>query len=109
MKSLSQVFRTIAILIVLTSNIGCDQISKNWVREKVEYNDQINLVKSYVTLIKVENTGAFLSLGQSFPPIVKTLLLTILPLIALAFAIVFVLTNRRLGVLSTLGICFMIG
>ena len=59
------------LLAVLSSNIGCDQISKNIVRQKIAYNEQVSLVNDYLTLTKVENEGAFLSVGHSLPPPLK--------------------------------------
>lgn len=101
--------RTIVIFLILAINIGCDQVSKSIVRNHMAYNEQINVVQHYLILIKVENTGAFLSLGNSYPKPLKLLIMIILPLVALGFGIVYLLTNRSLSRLTTLGVCFMIG
>jgi signal peptidase II len=66
-----KLLKTILILTILISNIACDQISKNIVRHKIDYNEQISLISKYLTLTKVENTGAFLSLGNSLPQGIK--------------------------------------
>ena len=66
MKS-KQILRTLLIVTMLSSNIGCDQISKSIVRQRINYNEQIGLMNNYVTLTRIENTGAFLSLGNSLP------------------------------------------
>lgn len=47
----------ISILAVLVANIGCDQISKNIVRQKVGYYENISLISDYLTLTRVENEG----------------------------------------------------
>src|SRR6266542_355375 len=101
--------RTIVIFLILALNIGCDQVSKSIVRNHMAYNEQINVVQHYLILIKVENTWAFLSLGNSYPKPLKLLIMIILPLLALGFGIVYLLTNRNLSRLITLGVCFMIG
>ena len=85
---IKRILRTLAILTILSSNIGCDQISKNIVRQKIDYYEQISLMDNYLTLTKIENTGAFLSVGQSLPQPIKILLLTILPLVALGLAFI---------------------
>jgi signal peptidase II len=97
------------IMLVLASNIGCDQISKNIARQKLDYHDQITLLNGHLTLIKVENTGAFLSLGNSLPQPLKLILLGIIPLTALAIALVYVLTKRRISGIRMVGMCFLIG
>jgi signal peptidase II len=60
---LSRQARIFVILIVLIANVGCDQVSKSIVREKVSLNEQISLMGDYLTLTKIENPGAFLSIG----------------------------------------------
>jgi signal peptidase II len=104
-----RILRTLVILIILSSNIGCDQISKRIVRQRINYNERISLMSNHLTLTKVENTGAFLSAGQSLPQPIKILLLTILPLLVLGLAFIFVLVKRELSNKTMMGICFVIG
>ena len=104
-----KILRTILILIILCSNIACDQISKNIVRHKIDYNEHLSLVSKYLTLTKVENTGAFLSLGNSLSKNLKLIILTILPLIVLGFALIYVFTKNNLSNLTIIGIGFIVG
>lgn len=96
-------------MIILISNVSCDQISKNIIRQKFGENERISLMNNHLIIIKTENTGAFLSLGHSLPSPINILLLTILPLIVLGFASVYLLTKRDLTNLKISGICFIIG
>ncbi|MBC7774553.1 MAG: signal peptidase II [Phycisphaerae bacterium] len=95
-------------LILITINIGCDQISKSMVRERLDYHEQIQLAGDHVLLTKVENTGAFLSLGDDFSPLAKTLLLNLLPAIAM-LGLLFWLFQGRMRLGMALGICCIIG
>jgi signal peptidase II len=104
-----RILRTLMILILLGSNIGCDQISKSIVRQRIDFNEHIFLIADHLTLMKVENTGAFLSLGHAFPEPVKTFILVIIPLMLLGAAFVYVLTKRNLSSTSILGIGFVVG
>lgn len=104
-----RILRVLMILAVLCSNVGCDQISKNIARQKLEYHQEVSLAENYVTLIRVENTGAFLSLGRSLPRPIRTLLLTVIPLIVLGLAFVLILTRRNLTNVSLAGISFVVG
>jgi signal peptidase II len=106
--TLKRLLRTFVILVVLSCNIGCDQISKNIVRQRVAYHEQISLVSNHLILTKVENTGAFLSAGDSLPQPYKSLVLIVLPLVALAFGLNY-LTTKNLSLTMVLGICFGIG
>ena len=104
-----KILRTLIILTILTSNIGCDQFSKSIVRQRIVYNEKINVIMDYLILTKVENTGAFLSIGHLLPQPLRMLLLTILPLIVLGIALFYLLTKKGLSNLTILGICFVVG
>lgn len=104
-----RILRTLVILTILSSNIGCDQISKGIVRQRIDYNEQIGLFNNYLTLTKIENTGAFLSLGQSLPRPLKILFLNILPIVALGLAIIYLFAKKALSKFTLVGICFVVG
>ena len=101
--------RNLAIVLLLSSTIGCDQVSKIVVRKHVADYEQIGLIHPYLTLTKVENTGAFLSLGNSLPQPLKILLLVILPMLALMYALIYLFIKTNLSWLRIVGICFIIG
>ena len=103
------ILRTLAIVTILISNVGCDQISKNIVRKRIHDNEKISLMNNYLTLTKIENKGAFFSLGHSLPQPIKLLLLTILPMVSLGLAFFYLLTKRNLTNVTIIGICFIIG
>jgi signal peptidase II len=104
-----QTLRTLFVLFLLSSNVGCDQISKGIVRQRVGDNERISLIKNYLTLTKIENTGAFLSVGNNLPEPLKTILLTISPMLILITAFFYVLRVNHLSNLSIAGICCVIG
>ena len=64
---------------VILVNIGCDQISKNIARKNISYGEVIDVIPEYFVLTKVENTGAFLSLGSTLPETLRIILLSVLP------------------------------
>jgi signal peptidase II len=101
--------RSLLIILILLCNFGCDQLSKRIVRNNLDDNQEIALVKGHLTLTKVENTGAFLSVGHALPQQLKTIFLAILPLIALAIAVLYLVLNDRISYLRAGGICFLVG
>lgn len=105
----NRIVTNIAILLVLIANIGCDQISKNIVREKVGYYESISLISSYMTLTKVENDGAFLSLGSTLPETIKFILLSGIPIISLAFGVGYMFLRKNISFMSMLALSFAIG
>jgi signal peptidase II len=108
MKTERTVTNIVFLLIVLV-NVGCDQISKQIVREQVHEYESISLIKDHVTLTKVENTGAFLSVGSALPDFMKFLLLSVIPLLALSYGIVYLVTRKNLTKISALALSCAIG
>ena len=106
---LKKFIRTVLILMIVGVNIGCDQVSKNIVRKNVYFYDNIQLLGKHLTLTKVENSGAFLSLGATLPDFAKTLFLLTLPVIALILGLVFLLFKSDLSNQKLVGLCFIIG
>jgi signal peptidase II len=94
---LNRIIKNILILIIIASNIGCDQVSKSIVRQKIEYNAEINVIGNYFILTKVENTGAFLGLGNSIPRPIYKLLMIIIPLLVLGYALFYLFTKNNIS------------
>ena len=101
--------RNIWILIIVFVNAGCDQVTKNIARNELEYEQTINVIGDHLVLMKVENTGAFLSTGHSLPEVVKFIILSVLPLAGLFYGIYFITTRTHLPKVLVIGIGFVIG
>src|ERR1700759_281055 len=96
--------RTIAILFVLALNIGCDQVSKSFIRSKIGTDSRYEYLHDHITIQKVENTGAFLSLGDSLSGPMKIILLNALPSLAILFGLYFILTRTDLDKITLFGV-----
>ena len=97
------------LMLVVMLNVGCDQVSKIVVRQKIDYHQYITVIKDHVTLTKVENTGAFLSAGDNLPDFVRIILLNVLPIAVLAYGLYYLFTQPNLPRAFQLGMCFLIG
>lgn len=106
---LNNLLRYLSILAIILINVGCDQVSKAVVRSQVEFHERIPLVESHVVLTKVENSGAFLSLGDSLPPLTKQILLFLLPAAALLLMLFWMLSNSHLNRWTIMGLSSVIG
>ncbi|MFD2933272.1 signal peptidase II [Spirosoma flavum] len=106
---MKKLIRILLIVVTISVNIGCDQVSKDIVRNKIGYGEHISLLGSHLTVTKVENTGAFLSVGESLPPIFKNLLLLIMPLVAIILGFAYLLLTFNTPRLFVIGACFIIG
>ena len=101
--------RNLLILFLIFSNVSCDQISKNIVRQKIKTNTQINLIGKYLILTKVENKGAFLGLGDSIPRPIYKLLMILFPLIVIGYGIYYLMKRNNLSMFLIVAISFAIG
>ncbi|HYG19980.1 MAG TPA: signal peptidase II [Ohtaekwangia sp.] len=107
--ALRRMVRTLAILLVLTANVSCDQLSKRYVRNQVGTGETISFLDNHFIVTRVENTGAFLSLGNSLPRMWKTILLSIIPLSILIAAGLAVFRYHHIDKRTITGICFVLG
>jgi len=101
--------KILSIFLVIIINVGCDQVSKKMVRQSIAPNATIYVLHDYVTVTNVENTGAFLSLGESLPKTIKNILLSLLPFIAITLGLFYVVNKQSLPNLMLAGFCFVIG
>ncbi|RBQ05353.1 signal peptidase II [Pedobacter miscanthi] len=97
------------LLLMLTLNFGCDQISKKIVRSEISDYEHISIIKDHFTLLKVENTGAFLSLGDQMPYFFRLIVLTGLPLLFLCYGLYYLFVKKNLPVTMQIALCFLIG
>src|SRR5215813_5080063 len=100
--------RIILILLVITVNIGCDQVSKNMVKRSVLPYETIHVLHDHLTVTRVENSGAFLSAGDSMSRSSKKILLTFIPIIAMALGLIYLFLRPVSGNML-IGLCFVIG
>jgi signal peptidase II len=104
-----QLLGQILIPFLILFNVGCDQLTKNAVRHQVSYGEHISVIKDHFTIVKVENSGAFLSSGESLPSTIKFIFLNLLPLMVMGYGLYFLMTNRSLDRLLVIGITSIIG
>ncbi len=97
------------LILLIALNIGADQYSKNFVRQHIEYGEQIPVIKGFFVLTKVENTGAFLSLGDGMHDFLRIAFLNVLPGIILLLGCYYIFSRPNLRISSQLALCFLIG
>ena len=106
---LKSILRNTLIIKAILLNIGCDQVTKNIVRNKIEYHEKIHVIDNFLTLTKVENSGAFLSLGSNMPLFIKFLALNFLPVIVMLWGLYLVIERTDMSRPLVTGLCFVIG
>lgn len=109
MKKITKKIRVLLVLSLVLLNIGCDQISKTVVRQTIAPNQRIEVYENNLVLTKVENSGAAYSLGSDLAPLLKIILLQILPIIVLLFLLRLILIKTNYSKETILGFTFIIG
>lgn len=103
------IVRALIIVALLVLNVSCDQLSKSIIRNRIEEDEQISVVNPYFILMRVENEGAFLSLGDSLPKMARFILLALFPLAVLGFGIGYLFMKKNISRSVLLGFAFVIG
>jgi signal peptidase II len=102
------IIRIVLILLVITVNIGCDQFSKKMVKRSVLPYETIHVLNDHLTVTRVENSGAFLSAGDSMSKASKQIFLTLIPIFAMVLGLFYLFLKPVSGNML-IGLCFVIG
>lgn len=101
--------RTVFIILFIVFNITIDQLSKVIVENNVDPGTETQIIGDYFTLHYVKNAGAFLGMGSDLNPVLKTILLLILPIAVLLFVIIHLFKDKNMDRNSIIGFCCVIG
>jgi len=101
--------RNLLITTLVFLSIALDQISKIWVRNNFESYIENSIIGDVFTLIKVENTGAFLGMGSELSETLRILLLIVLPIIVLISITIYTYIDKTLDKVSIIGFSLIIG
>lgn len=69
----------------------------------------INYFNGHLIVTKVENSGAFLSLGNDLPGSVKSVLLSILPTLVLIFGLFYLFSKTSMPAITMIGLGSIVG
>ena len=101
--------RSFFIILTIVLTIAADQISKIIVRTYVVPSERSNIIGKYFTLHNVENAGAFLGMGSDLSPLLKLILLLILPIVVLSFVTYHIFKDQSLDKVSVFAFASIIG
>ena len=102
-------WRILFVLFMVMLNVGCDQATKVAARNNIDRHETIEVVGSMFVLMKVENTGAFLSAGSGFSEPVRIAILLVLPAIILLLVLLYALRQKGLPRGALLGLACIVG
>jgi signal peptidase II len=105
----SRVLRVLLIISVIFINIGCDQVSKRYVRRNIMFYQTKGYLGNHFVITKVENTGAFLSMGNELSRPRRKILLLLIPAFLLVLGFFYLLFKSNLSKATIVGFSFVIG
>lgn len=105
----NKVLRALLIVVILISTFSIDQVTKRIVRQQIEYGERINVIGDYLILTKVENTGAFLGMGDSIPRPLYKVLMILIPLLVIGYTIFYLIKREDLSTWLVIGISLILG
>lgn len=101
--------KTVAIAITIIFNIAIDQITKIIARLNLDPGKKIQIIGDYLVFIRVENRGAFLGILSDLPDFMRTIVLSVLPTIAIIWFLVHIIRDEKMSRLMIIGVSFMLG
>ena len=75
--------------------IGCDQFTKELAKQHLKDKPELSFYHDMVRLVYVENTGAFLSFGDNWPPAASFWLMNVLPLLFLMALFIYAIRKMK--------------
>lgn len=101
--------RTILITGLLFFCIGCDQTTKTLARTYLLNEPTMSFLNDVFRLQYIENTGAFLGIGNNFPPALRFWLLTVIVSAFLLAGIIYLFFNKKLTPKYIITYSFILG
>ena len=89
-----------AMAAILIMCVGCDQLTKQIARERLEGTPPRSFLAGTVRLIYAENPGAFLGLGGQLPPRARWVLLVVINAVVAAVLAVVLLWHSKMSLVS---------
>jgi signal peptidase II len=74
---MTHVWRRVALLVLVATTVGCDRVSKHFASRELAGEPRQSFLADTVRLEYTENTGAFLSFGDSWHPVARIGVFTI--------------------------------
>lgn len=102
-------FQQYTIVALIMANLIIDQVSKYIVRTMLAPHQVVEVIGHYLVFMRVENAGAFMSIGEGIHIDIKFLFLSLLPLLLLVAVIYVLMRYRNLPVLLRMGLSLVAG
>jgi signal peptidase II len=107
--SKTRIKRWVIIVLILALVVIADQVTKDLAREYLVDAPTISYLGNFFILHYAENDGAFLSMGSNWPAPLRTILLTIIPVLFLIILLFVVLFSKEMDIFTTIAFALILG
>ncbi len=101
--------RALLIILIISLNVGCDQVSKTIARSRLENKGTLFVLGDFLVLRYVENQGAFLGMGAGLPMPVRRAVFIAFPLLVLAYMIAQAIRKNAVDAAAIVACSFIAG
>ena len=100
--------RATIIFFVVSSCVGCDQVTKNIAKHALPKFEKISFLNDTLRLQYAENQGAFLSLGATIPENIRYLILICLVAVFIMALSAYLLKSKRMKPSTTAALSLLL-
>ena len=108
-RGMTRALRLTLVAGVLLCSVGCDQVAKTLARASLQASPPVSLLDDLVRFELALNRGAFLSLGEGLPSLVRYMLFVVLVGGALSLTLVFTLRLRGASPVQLVALSLLTG
>lgn len=101
--------RLLILLLAGGGAVTLDRLTKIWAVDTLKGEPAISYWNDFFRLVYAENTGAFLSLGSGLNDNLRTIILSILPVLVLLYVLYFILFSKNLGTWQATAFSLILG
>ncbi|MBN1697693.1 MAG: signal peptidase II [Spirochaetales bacterium] len=105
----NNLIKLLVIVITISLNIGCDQVTKGLAREYLIEKGTINIIGNVFILLYAENTGAFLGMGSDLPEPYKFIFLSLIPTLCLIGFFIYIGIKKELSIFQIVCLSSVVG
>jgi len=104
---MNKLSRVSIVFILSLGCIGCDQSTKSLAKNVLQFETPKSYLNDTIRIMYTENSGAFLGVGDSLPPLLQTLFFKVMVGLVLCFLLYHLVTADGLNALSVTALTLM--
>lgn len=101
--------KILMIAVIMTTTIGCDQVTKTLARNDFQYSASLSFFDDTIRIEYAENAGAMLGLGADLPFTTRFWFVTVFTALFLLVVPAYIFINQEIHALQVVGLSLALG